>query len=440
VLKEIIQTNAKSAWLITPNAADDLLQRWGSVLTDPMKAAELATKVPEPSAKDDAIVLSAQALSAIANLGMFAGSLVGPYQLKYGQVPKGSILVLPVEGVLMKYDSCGYYGTETLADRMLTARDNPNIVGIILEIDTPGGNVAGVRTFVDAINQTRKTKPVVSWINDGMCASGGYWIASQTDEIISSHDTNLVGSIGVMIQLRNNKKYMESMGIEDLVIYADGSEEKNSEVRDAIDGKPDALKTKMLNPIREQFVKAVTSGRQGKLQRKPEDPLKGGIFGDKSTKTLGLVDSFGNLEAAISSVNRIAKTRNSNPSYNQPQNEMKQKLTVGKHDSLITALGLKPAEGQTEFEVDASDMMAAIMKQNSDGITALTDSLKALTDGLKASSDATTANAEALKAIQDDVKTLGESSGIPLKPKAESPDSPGGKDKRPEGRLFANRP
>jgi protease IV len=438
VLKEVIQTNSRSLWLITPHAAGDLFERYGSAINDPKALIALSQEKPVyGESEDDRIANSSLGLEILADSGH---SLVGPYAVRSGNVPERGIAIIPVEGVLMKYDSCGSYGTQSMADMITRAANHPNVIGIIAEMDTPGGNVAGVRLMADAINEARKKKPVVAFVNDGMCASGGYWLASQCDEIISSHSTNIIGSIGVMIGFRDTRKRDEALGIQDIVVYADGSEEKHGEFRSAMEGDFTGLKLKMLNPIREAFKSAVTSGRGGKLKTDLIDPLKGAIFGDETSIKLGLVDSIGDLQAAVAAVSRRAKdfSNNKNKSTHQSKSSMKMKLTVGKHDSLITALGLKATEGQTEFEVDAVELIAAQDKGRAEAIASAISSIEKLTETVRTLASTVKTTGESITAIQEEVKTLGDGSGIIRKPKAETGDGGGNTDK-PKGKLFLGR-
>ena len=443
VLKEVIQTNLRSMWLITPNVASDLIERYGNVLNDPKSFMQMAREKPEPKASDDDyITQSSFASQFTAETGF---NLIGNYQLRTGQVPEDSVCVLSVTGVLMKYDSCGAYGTSSIAELINKATSNPNIVGIILELDTPGGNVAGVRLAADAVNKAKLIKPVVAWISDGVCASGGYWIASQCSEIISSHDTNIIGSIGVMIGLRDDRQMKESLGVKDIVVYADGSEEKNLEFRQAIEGDFTGLKAKMLNPVRKQFVAAVKSGRGDKLKKTAEsNPLKGGIYGDKSSVDIGLVDSIGDLQAAANSVIRQAKTMKKNSSNTAKSStntdeQMKMKLTVGKHDSLIAIMGLKPEAGQTEFEVDAADFHTAQQQATANQLAAITGSIEQVTAAVQTLTETSSTSAQSITALQDEVKTIGEAAGVIQKSQEEKGSQNTGGKETTKGRLYINR-
>ncbi len=76
------------------------------------------------------------------------------------------------------------------------AASNPNIAAIVLQIDSPGGEVSGTQQLADVIKSVQK--PVVAFV-DGMMASAALWIGSAADEIIASTPQDIIGSIGTMM-------------------------------------------------------------------------------------------------------------------------------------------------------------------------------------------------------------------------------------------------
>ena len=72
----------------------------------------------------------------------------------------------------------------------------------MLEIDSPGGQIAGISEFADQV--AAAGKPIVAYISD-IGASAAYWIASAADQVII-RDTAAAGSVGVVATLRRDKK------------------------------------------------------------------------------------------------------------------------------------------------------------------------------------------------------------------------------------------
>lgn len=114
---------------------------------------------------------------------------------------RDGVAVIKVSGPLFRYANlmtriCGATSYELLAQDFNKAVQNPNIKGILLDIDSPGGEVNGCSELSDMIYQARSTKPIIAYAS-GACCSGAYWIASACDKILAA-DTAILGSIGVV--------------------------------------------------------------------------------------------------------------------------------------------------------------------------------------------------------------------------------------------------
>lgn len=114
---------------------------------------------------------------------------------------RDGIAVIKVSGPLFRYANlmtriCGATSYELLAQDFNKALQDVNIKGILLNVDSPGGEVNGCSEIADMIYQARGTKPIVAYAS-GACCSGAYWIASACDKILAA-DTAILGSIGVV--------------------------------------------------------------------------------------------------------------------------------------------------------------------------------------------------------------------------------------------------
>lgn len=83
-----------------------------------------------------------------------------------------------------------------MAAALLDAADDPDVREILLDVDSPGGEVAGLSRTVEAVQLARIAKPVTARVG-GMAASAAYWIASQAERIVAEGELAQVGSIGV---------------------------------------------------------------------------------------------------------------------------------------------------------------------------------------------------------------------------------------------------
>lgn len=114
---------------------------------------------------------------------------------------RDGVAIVPVVGPLFRYANLftqisGATSYEILAQDLNVALESPAIKAIILDIDSPGGEVNGVSELAGMIYQARGRKPIVAYAS-GDAASGAYWIASAADRIVVS-ETSALGSIGVV--------------------------------------------------------------------------------------------------------------------------------------------------------------------------------------------------------------------------------------------------
>lgn len=206
-------------------------------------------------------------------------------------IPANSIFILPVNGPLTKSDSYCDYGTQTLANILEDADDNDDIVGHILHINTPGGASTAVECLVRVIDNLKK--PCIAVITE-MCCSAGVPIALACDEVLIEDAVTMLGCIGTMIKMVDDRKADEMHGYRFFAVFADGSEEKNAELTAALDGDEKPLKDTILNPTNEVYLKLITDRKKVK----PE-ALKGRVYIGQEGIDVGLADSFGTIEDAI---------------------------------------------------------------------------------------------------------------------------------------------
>ncbi len=174
------------------------------------------------------------------------------------------VAVIPVSGALInRYDflgeGSGYTSYPALTREVNRAAADPAIRGIVLGINSPGGNADGIIAPSSAIRAARQVKPVVALVGS-IAASGGYWLAAQAGEIILDNDMSQVGSIGVYTMHMDVSKLLERIGIDISVI---------SSGRNKVDGHPfaplpadvRASIQQEVDDLRLMFAREVSAGR-----------------------------------------------------------------------------------------------------------------------------------------------------------------------------------
>ena len=107
------------------------------------------------------------------------------------------------------------------------ARDDGRVKAIVLEIDSPGGEVTASDEIYNAVVKTRSRKPVVVYM-DTLAASGGYYV-SCGGKFLMANETTITGSIGVIIQTLNYEKLFDKIGLASVVF-------KSGKFKDMLNG------------------------------------------------------------------------------------------------------------------------------------------------------------------------------------------------------------
>ena len=129
----------------------------------------------------------------------------GPRQARSYQVMNG-IAVLPVSGTLVCRTRAlqpysGMTGYNGIIARLQQAASDPMVDGILLDMDTPGGMVAGAFDCADIIARVRDIKPVWALANDMNCSAGQLLASAASRRLVTQ--TARTGSIGVMMAHSN---------------------------------------------------------------------------------------------------------------------------------------------------------------------------------------------------------------------------------------------
>lgn len=295
----------RGVWMIEPTAA----QAYYPIIRSMLKAEKLdySSILPQSNLssygelKEQAELYRRETNCMALNI---SGSTTYQPSVYYGfdKAPQGSVAVIPLHGAVMKYDYCGEFGITTLSRWIAEADAHPNIVGIILSTDSPGGSVNGTYDFSQLLMNTRK--PIVTYAH-GMICSAAYWAGSSTKRIIASNPTVIVGSIGTYLTLYDFAEQLKQDGIAVHEIYADKSSDKNKDVRDAFEGNYETLKKNMINPINEEFLSAVKRNRFDKGLNEAA-VLTGKTFLAKQAINYGLIDQIGTLADAVKAVQKLA--------------------------------------------------------------------------------------------------------------------------------------
>jgi len=194
-------------------------------------------------------------------------------------------------------------GAETMAEVLESVAKDDSIKGVVVRIDSGGGDAIASDNIWRRMNLLREKKPLVFSMSD-VAASGGYYLAMTGDPIVAEPGT-LTGSIGIVYGKLNLKGFYDKLGINKEVIargkfsgldsdYGSYTPEERQRVRQLMDN------------FYQDFVKKVATARK----MAPEDVDKiaqGRVWTGEQAKENGLIDEVGGFPRALELVKQKAK-------------------------------------------------------------------------------------------------------------------------------------
>jgi signal peptide peptidase SppA len=128
---------------------------------------------------------------------------------------KGSVVVIPVRGTLVRYpediamSECGC-ALEDLNRMIDAAESDPRIETVIYHFDTPGGSVVGIPETGRKIQHSRKRTVAYT---ESECCSGGIWLAEQCQHFYGTQSSR-IGSVGVYTLAMDYTKALKNEGVK----------------------------------------------------------------------------------------------------------------------------------------------------------------------------------------------------------------------------------
>lgn len=181
---------------------------------------------------------------------------------------------------------CDYFGA------------NDEIDHVVMEFDTPGGEVNGIDGAGDAISRLAAIKPVYALVND-MAASAGYWLASKCTKIFVSQ-SSLVGSIGVLAVHTDYSEAEEKAGRKHTIMRAGANKAVGHPYSSLEEGDKKIIQSRLDN-AHSIFISSVAAGRG--IDEADVKPLAdGSVFSGAEAIENGLADDFAHLSTLISDI------------------------------------------------------------------------------------------------------------------------------------------
>ncbi|MBS9530216.1 S49 family peptidase [Wolbachia endosymbiont of Rhagoletis cerasi] len=202
------------------------------------------------------------------------------------------IKVIPIHGILTKKseafdDVLGMTSYEKIREEIEEALIDEEVETIILDIDSPGGEVNGLFDLSDFIYEARGLKKIVAIANDD-AYSAAYAIASSAEKVLVTR-TSGVGSIGVIASHIDQSGFDEKQGIKYTTVFA-GSRKNDLNPHEPITSESVESLQDEVDRLYEMFVELVARNRN--LSTEKIKSTEAGLYFGKNAIEIGLADGI----------------------------------------------------------------------------------------------------------------------------------------------------
>lgn len=233
---------------------------------------------------------------------------------------KNKIAVVRLSG-LISSSADEYTGADGMVgeirDQLTQAVDDDHVKAIVLEINSPGGEVVASDDIYRAVREARDSKPVVVSM-ESMAASGGYYAAMGGDYIFAK-DLTITASIGVILQTftlgGTENSLLDKIGVHFYTFKSGRYKDMMNFTREPTEDEK-AMVQSLVMEVYDKFVGIVAEERKrAGVENLTIEKLKNGIadgriMTGKQALEAGLVDELGYFDDAVTKAEELAKIKN----------------------------------------------------------------------------------------------------------------------------------
>lgn len=227
------------------------------------------------------------------------------------------IVIIDVKGIIRS--DAGYRGADPhlLSKQISKAIEDSKVQAVVLDLNTPGGEVTASDEIHQAVQQLCKTgKPVIGCMRS-VCASGGYYIASACDHLVANRIT-LTGSIGVIFPHFTYRELLDKIGVQQTPYTSGKLKDMFSGGVERSESEQQLVDMRMQQLVDETFARFLHVVAQGRKEYASVAELKNAPFTDgrvllgETALEYGLVDQLGYMKHAIEKARELADAYDTN--------------------------------------------------------------------------------------------------------------------------------
>ncbi|TBR79223.1 signal peptide peptidase SppA [Campylobacter novaezeelandiae] len=198
------------------------------------------------------------------------------------------------------------FDSSKVLERIINAKNDDNIKGVLFVIDSPGGSFAPSMELALAIKNLKEKKPVVVYAS-GTMASGSYLAGAGANKILAN-PASFIGSIGVIMQGVDISELVNTLGIKEQSLQAGEFKSAGTFTR-AWTAEEKKYLQNLINQSYDLFTSYVAKERGLNLDQK-DTWANARVFLAKEAKDLKLIDELSDYENAKKELEHLAGVKN----------------------------------------------------------------------------------------------------------------------------------
>ncbi len=212
--------------------------------------------------------------------------------------------VIPISGTLVNKGSqipsiSGMQGYNGILGLFSSALNDPRVESIVLDIDSSGGEVAGLFELCDLIAVSRDEKPIAAYVGETAC-SAAYAIACSAETIYMPR-TGVVGSIGVVVAHQDMSEKLANEGVKVTLLHA-GKHKVDANPFEALSDEVRASIQTRIDETRSMFVELVATNRGLPTQTVMDTEAQ--VYTGARAVELGLADEIMSFNEVITTMTK----------------------------------------------------------------------------------------------------------------------------------------
>lgn len=196
-----------------------------------------------------------------------------------------------------------YLGSDTFISQVDRLRRDDDVAGVILRVDSPGGDAIASDQMLRAVRRLAAEKPVVVSMSN-VAASGGYYIAAAPEVPIIAYPGTQTGSIGVFTMMLNLRQMYDKLGITKDVLTRGRFAAIDSDYKPMSAPEREKLRA-YVDAIYNTFLSRVAEARDEDVEAIHE-LAQGRVWIGSQALENGLIDELGGFRAAVAAIKDAA--------------------------------------------------------------------------------------------------------------------------------------